>query len=81
MRLSQLNEDLFLRISLELHLKRLMIGGFEKVFEIGKVFRNEGISYRHNPEFTLLESYQAYADYKDVANMVKELITFEVIMS
>ncbi len=73
---NQLNQDLFLRISLELHLKRLMIGGFEKVFEIGKVFRNEGISYRHNPEFTLLESYQAYADYKDVANMVKELITF-----
>jgi lysyl-tRNA synthetase class 2 len=73
---NQLDQDLFLRISLELHLKRLLIGGFEKVFEIGKVFRNEGISYRHNPEFTLLESYQAYADYKDVAKMVKELITF-----
>ncbi|MBI51867.1 MAG: lysine--tRNA ligase [Chloroflexi bacterium] len=73
---NQLDQDLFLRISLELHLKRLLIGGFEKVFEIGKVFRNEGISYRHNPEFTLLESYQAYVDYKDVANMVKELITF-----
>ena len=65
-----------MRISLELHLKRLLIGGFEKIFEIGKVFRNEGISYRHNPEFTLLESYQAYADYKDVADMVKRLITF-----
>ena len=73
---NQLDQDLFLRISLELHLKRLLIGGFEKIFEIGKVFRNEGISYRHNPEFTLLESYQAYADYKDVADMVKRLITF-----
>ena len=73
---NQLNQDLFLRISLELHLKRLLIGGFEKIFEIGKVFRNEGISYRHNPEFTLLESYEAYADYKDVAKMVKELIIF-----
>ncbi|MDA1010070.1 MAG: OB-fold nucleic acid binding domain-containing protein, partial [Chloroflexi bacterium] len=59
-----LDRDLALRISLELHLKRLLVGGFEKVFEIGRVFRNEGISYRHNPEFTLLESYEAYADYE-----------------
>jgi lysyl-tRNA synthetase class 2 len=73
---NQLNQDLFLRISLELHLKRLLIGGFEKIFEIGKVFRNEGISYKHNPEFTLLESYEAYADYNDVAKMLKELIQF-----
>jgi len=73
---NQLDQNLFLRISLELHLKRLLIGGFEKIFEIGKVFRNEGISYRHNPEFTLLESYQAYADYKDVAKMVKDLIIY-----
>ena len=73
---NQLDQDLFLRISLELHLKRLLIGGFEKIFEIGKVFRNEGISYRHNPEFTLLESYEAYADYNDVASMVKELINY-----
>ncbi len=70
-----LDRDLFLRISLELHLKRLLVGGFEKVFEIGRVFRNEGISYRHNPEFTLLESYEAYADYEDVAAMVEELFS------
>ncbi|MDA0353796.1 MAG: lysine--tRNA ligase [Chloroflexi bacterium] len=69
-----LNRDLSLRISLELHLKRLLVGGMEKVFEIGRVFRNEGISTRHNPEFTLLESYEAYADYEDVARMVQELV-------
>lgn len=69
-----LDRELFLRISLELHLKRLLVGGFEKVFEIGRVFRNEGLSYRHNPEFTLLESYEAYADYHDVARMVEELL-------
>ena len=69
-----LDRDLALRISLELHLKRLLVGGFEKVFEIGRVFRNEGISYRHNPEFTLLESYEAYADYEDVARMVEALL-------
>ena len=71
---NELNRDLFLRISLELHLKRLLVGGFEKVFEIGRVFRNEGVSFRHNPEFTLLESYEAYADYNDVARMVEELL-------
>ena len=71
---NELNRDLFLRISLELHLKRLLVGGFEKVFEIGRVFRNEGVSFRHNPEFTLLESYEAYADYEDVARMVEELL-------
>ncbi|MEZ4552850.1 MAG: lysine--tRNA ligase [Dehalococcoidia bacterium] len=69
-----LDRDLFLRISLELHLKRLLIGGFDRVFELGRVFRNEGIDRRHNPEFTLLESYEAYADYLDVANMVEELL-------
>jgi lysyl-tRNA synthetase class 2 len=69
-----LNRDLSLRISLELHLKRLLVGGMEKVFEIGRVFRNEGVSTRHNPEFTLLESYEAYADYEDVARMVQELL-------
>ena len=69
-----LNRDLHLRISLELYLKRLLIGGFEKVFEIGRVFRNEGVSTKHNPEFTLLESYEAYVDYKHVAKMVKELL-------
>ena len=70
-----LDRDFFLRISLELHLKRLLVGGFEKVFEIGRVFRNEGVSFRHNPEFTLLESYEAYADYEDVARMVEALIS------
>ena len=69
-----LDRDLYLRISLELHLKRLLIGGFDRVFEIGRVFRNEGVSHRHNPEFTLLESYEAYADYRDVARMVEELL-------
>ena len=69
-----LDRDLALRIALELHLKRLLIGGFDRVFEIGRVFRNEGISHRHNPEFTLLESYEAYADYEDAARMVEALI-------
>jgi lysyl-tRNA synthetase class 2 len=69
-----LNRDLFLRIALELHLKRLLVGGFERVYEIGRVFRNEGLSPRHNPEFTLLESYQAYADYEDVMQLVEDLV-------
>ncbi len=68
-----LDRDLFLRISLELHLKRLLVGGFDRVFELGRVFRNEGIDRRHNPEFTLLESYEAYANYMDVARMVEAL--------
>ena len=71
-----LDRALFLRISLELHLKRLLVGGFDKVFELGRVFRNEGIDRRHNPEFTLLESYEAYADYMDVARMVEDLYRF-----
>lgn len=69
-----LDRDLYLRISLELHLKRLLVGGFDRVFELGRVFRNEGIDRRHNPEFTLLESYEAYADYLDVADMVEALL-------
>ncbi len=69
-----LDRELFLRIALELHLKRLLVGGFDRVFEIGRVFRNEGVSHRHNPEFLLLESYEAYADYEDVARMVEELV-------
>ena len=73
---SALDRDLALRISLELHLKRLLVGGFDKVFELGRVFRNEGLSHRHNPEFTLLESYEAYADYEDVARMVEALFRF-----
>ena len=59
-----LDIDLFLRIALELHLKRLLVGGIEKVYEIGRVFRNEGIDARHNPEFTMMELYQAYGDYR-----------------
>jgi len=71
-----LDQDLFLRIALELYLKRLIIGGFDKVYEIGRVFRNEGISTKHNPEFTMLESYQAYADYNDVMKMVEDLVCY-----
>ena len=70
-----LNEDLYLRIALELYLKRLIVGGFERVYEIGRVFRNEGISTKHNPEFTMMESYEAYADYNDVMNMLESLVS------
>jgi lysyl-tRNA synthetase class 2 len=69
-----LDADLYLRIAPELFLKRLVVGGFEKVFEIGRVFRNEGLSPRHNPEFTMLELYQAYADYNDFMVLVEELV-------
>jgi len=69
-----LDVDLFLRIAPELYLKRLTVGGFERVFEIGRVFRNEGMSTRHNPEFTMLELYWAYADYTDVMGLVEELV-------
>ncbi len=69
-----LDQDLYLRIAHELYLKRLVVGGLEKVFEIGKVFRNEGIDLTHNPEYTLLESYEAFADYNDVMEMVESLV-------
>jgi len=69
-----LDRDLYLRIALELHLKRLLVGGLERVYEVGRVFRNEGLSPRHNPEFTLLESYQAYADYEDVMRLVEDIV-------
>ncbi|MFQ6030218.1 MAG: lysine--tRNA ligase [Dehalococcoidia bacterium] len=69
-----LNQRLYLRIATELYLKRLIVGGFDKVYELGRVFRNEGIDQDHNPEFTLLESYEAYADYNDVINMVESLV-------
>ena len=68
-----LDQDLFLRISLELYLKRLIVGGLERVYEIGRVFRNEGLSVRHNPEFTLLELYQAYTDYYGMMDLVEDL--------
>ena len=71
---NSLDRDLFLRIALELHLKRLLVGGFERVYEVGRVFRNEGLSPRHNPEFTLLECYQAYADYEDMMQLTEDLI-------
>ncbi|MDY6911871.1 MAG: lysine--tRNA ligase [Chloroflexota bacterium] len=70
-----LDRDLFLRIATELHLKRLIVGGFERVYEIGRVFRNEGISIKHNPEFTTLESYQAYADYNDIMDLTEQMIS------
>jgi lysyl-tRNA synthetase class 2 len=69
-----LDQDFFLRIAPELHLKRLIIGGLDKVYELGRIFRNEGISTRHNPEFTMLESYEAYADYNDVMNMLEQMV-------
>jgi lysyl-tRNA synthetase class 2 len=69
-----LDRTLFLRIATELYLKRLIVGGLEKVYELGKDFRNEGISHKHNPEFTMLETYEAYADYTDVAAMTEELV-------
>ena len=69
-----LNRDLYLRIATELYLKRIVVGGIEKVYEIGKVFRNEGLDFYHNPEFTMMESYQAFADYEQVMTMVESLV-------
>ncbi len=66
--------ELFLRIALELHLKRLLVGGMERVYELGRVYRNEGISPRHNPEFTMLEVYQAYGDYRSMMDLTEKLI-------
>jgi len=69
-----LDMDLFLRVAPELYLKRLIVGGFERVYEIGRVFRNEGVDSRHNPEFTILEAYQAYADYGDMMDLTEHLV-------
>jgi len=69
-----LDMELYMRIAIELHLKRLIVGGLEKVYEIGRVFRNEGVSTRHNPEFTMLELYEAYSDYKDIMSLTENLI-------
>ncbi|MCH4828120.1 MAG: lysine--tRNA ligase [Planococcus sp. (in: firmicutes)] len=69
-----LDMELYIRIAIELHLKRLIVGGLEKVYEIGRVFRNEGISTRHNPEFTMLELYEAYADYNDIMALTENLV-------
>jgi lysyl-tRNA synthetase, class II len=69
-----LDMQLYMRIAIELHLKRLIVGGLEKVYEIGRVYRNEGISTRHNPEFTMIELYEAYADYKDIMSLTENLV-------
>jgi lysyl-tRNA synthetase, class II len=69
-----LDMELYMRIAIELHLKRLIVGGLEKVYEIGRVYRNEGISTRHNPEFTMIELYEAYADYEDIMRLTEEMI-------
>lgn len=73
---NQLKQELYLRISFELYLKRLLVGGLERVYEIGRDFRNEGVSYKHNPEFTQLEFYAAYWDYEDVMEFVEQMIAF-----
>lgn len=69
-----LDMTLYMRIAIELHLKRLIVGGLEKVYEIGRVFRNEGVSTRHNPEFTMIELYEAYADYQDIMELTENLV-------
>jgi lysyl-tRNA synthetase, class II len=71
-----LDRNLYLRIAVELYLKRLIVGGFERVYEIGRDFRNEGIDRSHNPEFTMMECYQAYADYNDIMKLVEEMVCF-----
>ena len=75
---NQLKQDLYLRISFELYLKRLLVGGFDKVYEIGRDFRNEGVSFKHNPEFTQMEFYWAYADYQQVMDLTEEMLAFVV---
>jgi lysyl-tRNA synthetase class 2 len=69
-----LDMQLYLRIALELHLKRLMVGGIERVFEIGRVFRNEGVDATHNPEFTMIEIYQAYGNYESMMDLTEEIV-------
>ncbi len=71
---NELKRDLYLRIAVELYLKRCIIGGIDRVYEIGRNFRNEGVSFKHNPEFTMLETYEAYVDYNDVMDMVEQLV-------
>ena len=74
-----LDQDLYLRIATELYLKRLIVGGLEKVYELGKDFRNEGVSYKHNPEFTQLEWYEAFADYRDTMSRMERLVEFAAV--
>jgi lysyl-tRNA synthetase class 2 len=71
---NQLNRDLYLRIATELYLKRLIVGGIEKVYEIGRIFRNEGVDLTHNPEFTMMESYESFTDYEGVMKMVEDMV-------
>lgn len=73
---NSLGIDMYLRIANELYLKRLIVGGFEKVYEMGRMFRNEGMSYKHNPEFTNIELYQAYADYEDMMELTENLVAY-----
>lgn len=73
---NQLHQDLYLRISFELYLKRLLVGGLERVYEIGRDFRNEGVSFKHNPEFTQLEFYWAYSDYREVMDLTEQMVAF-----
>jgi lysyl-tRNA synthetase class 2 len=76
---NQLDRDLYLRIAPELYLKRCIVGGLEKVYELGKDFRNEGVSYKHNPEFTMVETYEAYVGYLEVAEMLEQLVAHAAI--
>jgi lysyl-tRNA synthetase class 2 len=78
---NQLHQDLYLRISFELYLKRLLVGGFERVYEIGRDFRNEGVSFKHNPEFTQLEFYMAFADYRTVMDLTEEMLRYVAMQS
>ncbi len=78
---NQLHQDLYLRISFELYLKRLLVGGFDRVYEIGRDFRNEGVSYKHNPEFTQLEFYCAYFDYLKLMDFTEEMIRFTALQA
>ncbi|HRF93962.1 MAG TPA: lysine--tRNA ligase, partial [Aggregatilineales bacterium] len=73
---NELEQDIYLRISFELYLKRLLVGGFDAVYEIGRDFRNEGVSFKHNPEFTQVEFYKAYADYHDVMDLTERMVAY-----
>ncbi len=73
---NQLKQELYLRISFELYLKRLIVGGFDRVYEIGRDFRNEGVSFKHNPEFTQIEFYMAYADYNSIMDLTEDMIAY-----
>ena len=73
---NQLHQDLYLRISFELYLKRLLVGMYDRVYEIGRDFRNEGVSQKHNPEFTQLEFYAAYLDYHDVMELTEQMVAY-----